>query len=317
MEPAAAAPSPAHESAAQADLRAELKESGLKICYQSCRDGNNELYVMDADGRNDHKITDTTDIRESYPHVSPDGRRVCFRTLSAHQGKWRYDVYWMNVDGSGRTSVASDATDPCWDPAGVRIMFVKRLPDSETFDYKNTGLYVHDTQTGRTEEVTDGELYHAYVPCWSPAGDWAVATVHEHAQFGHALVALDLRTGRISSLKRTAKSGCRPDLSWDGKMLCWNADDYHIFVAPFDPTSTEKNPGHAIAEAPEGGSVYYGDWSPDGRYIAYAMTPDVESSHPVTRGPWDIFVTRAEGGACVQITFDHAHNKQPDFFLPR
>ena len=109
----AAARSAAHDSAAQAELRAELKQSGLKICYQSCRDGNNEFYITDADGGNDHNITNTPDIRETYPHVSPDGRRVCFKTLSVQEAQHRFDVYWMNIDGSERTLVASDATDPC------------------------------------------------------------------------------------------------------------------------------------------------------------------------------------------------------------
>lgn len=222
----------------------------------------------------------------------------------------------MNVDGSERALVASNATDPCWDPAGVRIMFVKRLPDSKTFDYKNTGLYVYDIHTAKTKEVTHGKLYHAYVPCWSPAGNWAIATVHEHAEFDHAIVAINLRTGCLSSLERNGVNGCRPDFSWDGRMFCWNPDDYHIQVAPFAPVSTEKLPVRLIAEAPEGGFVYFGDWSPDGRYIAYAMKPEAKFSHPETRELWDIFVTRVAGGAYVQITFDHTHNKQPEFFLP-
>ena len=64
------------------------------------------------------------------------------------------------------------------------------------------------------------------------------------------------------------------------------------------------------------GSVYFGDWAPDGKYIAYAMNPDIEFSDPKTRALWDIFVTRASGGSYVQVTFDHANNKQPEFFVP-
>lgn len=99
-------------------------------------------------------------------------------------------------------------------------------------------------------------------------------------------------------------------------MICWNPDDYHVNVAPFDPTNTERHPQRVVARAPKGGSVYFGDWSPDGEYIAYSMNPDVEFSDPRTRVMWDIFVTRAVGGPYVQITFDHANNKQPEFFLP-
>lgn len=178
---------------------------------------------------------------------------------------------------------------------------------------------------GETEEITGGKLYHAYVPCWSPvreaiprigAGDWVIATVHEHALFGHAIIAIDLQTGNIYSLAKSGVNGCRPDFSWDGQMFCWNPDDYNIRIAPFDPPFEKRLPMRTVAKAPEGGSIYFGDWAPDGKYIAYAMNPDIEFSDPKTRALWDIFVTRASGDSYVQVTFDHANNKQPEFFVP-
>lgn len=87
VQPTVAARSVADDSPAQAELRAELKQSGLKICYQSCRNGNSKLYVIDAHGENDRNITNTPDVREIYPHVSPDGRRVCFKTLCVQEPK--------------------------------------------------------------------------------------------------------------------------------------------------------------------------------------------------------------------------------------
>jgi dipeptidyl aminopeptidase/acylaminoacyl peptidase len=316
IEPTVAAGSMADDSPTQAELRAELKHSGLKICYQSRRDGNSELYIMDADGSNQVNITNTPDVDEVYPHVSADGKRVCFTTVSAQENSVRFDVYWMNIDGSGRTLVASDATDPCWNASGDKIAFVKRISREKTIDYQNTGLFVYDIHTGETEEITGGKLYHAYVPCWSPSGDWVIATVHEHAEFGHAIIAIDLENrGKIYSLDKCGVNGCRPDFSWDGQMFCWNSDDYHIRVVPFDPPFEKNIPTLTVAKAPEGGSVYFGDWSPDGKYIAYAMNPNVKFEDAKTRALWDIFVTCSSGGHYVQITFDHANNKQPEFFL--
>jgi Tol biopolymer transport system component len=62
--------------------------------------------------------------------------------------------------------------------------------------------------------------------------------------------------------------------------------------------------------------VYYADWSPDGKYIAYSMNSDFKVTDPKTGGLWDVFMTRSEGGPSVQLTFDHSNNKQPEFFLP-
>lgn len=302
---------------AQAGLRAELKHSGLKICYQSRRDGNSELYVMDADGSNSVNITKTPNVDEVYPHVSADGKRVCFTIVSVEENTVRFDVFWMNMDGTNRTLVATDATDPCWDAFGDRIAFVKRISRKKTIDYQNTGLFVYDIHTGETQEITGGKLYHAYVPCWSPVDDWVLATVYKHDLFGHAIIAIDPdNRDKIYSLRKSGIYGCRPDFSWDRKMLCWNSDDSHIHVAPFEPPFEKRIPIHTVAKAPKGGSVYYGDWSPDGKYIAYSMNSKVGFEHHKTRALWDIFVTRSFGGPYIQITFDHANNKHPDFFIP-
>jgi Tol biopolymer transport system component len=275
---------------------------------------------MNADGSNAADITGTASVDEVYPLVSRDGSRICFTVVRMEklpEGRTvpRFSIYWMNADGSNRPQVANDSVDPCWDSDGNRVAFVKRLSPEKTVDYQNAGLFVHDIHTHETEELTDGKLYHAYVPCWSPTGDWIVATVHEHAEYDHAIIVIDLRDKQIRSLERNGLSGCRPDLSWDGYSICWNPNDIQIGLTRFAPDCVDKFALRAIAQAPPPkGSVYFGDWSLDGRYIAYAMNPDVTFRDPKTRALWDIFVTRAEGGPSIQLTFDHANNKQPEFF---
>jgi len=319
--PTIAANSPAEDTLAQAELRAELRDSGIRMCYQSRRDGNSELYVMDAAGSNTVNITRTADIDEVYPHVSRDGQRICFtvvRTekLSGGRRVPRFDVYWMNIDGTARTLVASDATDPGWDPSGRRIAFVKRISPEKTTDYQNTGLFIHDIRTRKTQELASGKLCHAYVPCWSPADEWITATVHKHADFNHAIIAVELRNNGIYSLENSGVNGCRPDLSWDGRFICWNPNDIQIGVARFRPFCAHRLPQYTVAQAPPPrGSVYFGDWSANGKYISYSMNPNVTVADSETRALWDIFVTTAKGETYVQLTFDHANNKQPDFFF--
>lgn len=157
VKPTIGANSPTEDSSAQTELRDELKRSGLKICYQSRRDGNSELYMMDADGSNAVNITGTASEDEIYPHISRDGKHVCFtivRIEKHSEGRTvpRFDVFWMNLNRSKRTLVATDATDPCWDPTGNCIAFVKRLSLEKTKDFHNTGLFVYHTHTRQTEE---------------------------------------------------------------------------------------------------------------------------------------------------------------------
>ena len=60
------------------DLLAELKTYPHKIVYETNRDGNWELYLVNADGSNPVNLTKTPDIDELYPKPSPDGTKICF-----------------------------------------------------------------------------------------------------------------------------------------------------------------------------------------------------------------------------------------------
>ncbi|MGH3708593.1 MAG: TolB family protein [Pseudonocardiaceae bacterium] len=48
-----------------------------KIVFQSARDGNNEIYLMNADGSNQTCLTNNP-ASDSQPALSPDGARIAF-----------------------------------------------------------------------------------------------------------------------------------------------------------------------------------------------------------------------------------------------
>ena len=50
---------------------------GRRIAFASTRDGNREIYVMNADGSGVTRLTDN-DADDGYPSWSPDGRRIAF-----------------------------------------------------------------------------------------------------------------------------------------------------------------------------------------------------------------------------------------------
>jgi Tol biopolymer transport system component len=89
---------------------------GTKIAFSSVRDGNWEIYVVNADGTNaPMNLTNTPDSGELWPRWSSDGTRITFS--SSQNGK--SDIYVMNADGSGVTRAArSSGSDqsPSWRP---------------------------------------------------------------------------------------------------------------------------------------------------------------------------------------------------------
>ena len=92
-----------------------------KIVFYSARDGNNEIYTMDADGSNQTRLT-FNEASDAYPVWSPDGRQIVFH--SNRDGN--NEIYVMDADGRNQRNVtnhpASDSFAD-WSPDGSRIIF--------------------------------------------------------------------------------------------------------------------------------------------------------------------------------------------------
>jgi Tol biopolymer transport system component len=68
----------------------------------STRDGNAEIYVMNADGSNVRRLTSDSSIDDD-PAWSPDGTKIAF---VSNRDRDNGDIYVMNADGSGQTRLS-------------------------------------------------------------------------------------------------------------------------------------------------------------------------------------------------------------------
>lgn len=97
-----------------------------KIAFTSERDGNREIYVMDADGGNPVNLTHNK-AKDNSPSWSPDGTQIAFS--SDRDGN--FEIYIMNADGSSpinlTKNLASD-TAPSWSPAPLAVSPQGKLP---------------------------------------------------------------------------------------------------------------------------------------------------------------------------------------------
>jgi len=83
-----------------------------RIAFASHRDGNWEVYVMDADGARTHLTTDPGyDLQFAW---SPDGARLVF--LSARDGVDGAVWVMRASDGAARRLTADPALNPIWMP---------------------------------------------------------------------------------------------------------------------------------------------------------------------------------------------------------
>lgn len=142
------------------DTSASFSPDGTQIVFESDRGGKPQIYVMNTDGSNQHRIS-FGDGSYSTPVWSPRGDYIAFTKQS--QGQFSIGV--MKPDGQGERLLTSGFHNegPTWAPNGRVIMFFRQ----------NQGqapkLYTIDI-TGRNERqlpTPNG----ASDPAWSPLLD--------------------------------------------------------------------------------------------------------------------------------------------------
>ena len=302
--------------------RAELnlEEIPFKIVYETYRKTNGrnnwELYLINADGSDSVNLTRTPDTDEMYPHVSPDGTKICFVTDEGTGRRKVRSVYYMNIDGTGRVKVTDNARQPCWGPDGKSIAYLKgEYERYSTREYATSGLFIYDMQTRQHRQHPNRALHHIYAICWSPDGNWFVGVVHGGMDYSDTILTFEANGTGVFDLERWAVKGCRPDLSVDGKKMVWGETDWNLCVGDFDvksPTPQVTNIRDVVSCLRKS-KVYHVDISPDGRYIAFSYGPFKGGQQVAgkARG-WNICVADMTG-KWVQITTDGNHNKEPDW----
>jgi len=95
---------------------------GSRIAFTSTRDGNAEIYVMNADGTNATRLT-TDPQADGRPAFTPDGQAVVFHST---RSAGKQQVWMVNVDGTGLTQLTRDSVNfaPTVSPDGQMIAYL-------------------------------------------------------------------------------------------------------------------------------------------------------------------------------------------------
>ena len=98
------------------DAECSFSPDGSQILFVSDRDGDPDIYVMDADGRNVRQLTNEPGY-DGGPFFSPDGRFIAYRTDRLE--KDMLQIHVMKADGSGDMPITSGQGvrwAPYWHP---------------------------------------------------------------------------------------------------------------------------------------------------------------------------------------------------------
>jgi Tol biopolymer transport system component len=136
------------------------------IVFVSTRDGNPEIYSVNADGTNLTRLTNHP-ASDDAPVWSPDGARIAF--ASDRDGSW--EIYVMNADGTNvvrRTFSASYSGDPYWSPDGNRIVY-------STVSNGSLNIWTVSPDSGSPSLLLETRGYDAH-PALSPDGSRLAVT---------------------------------------------------------------------------------------------------------------------------------------------
>ncbi len=163
---------------------------GLRITFESRRDGNANVYIMDADGFGLERLT-THPAYDGQPSWSPDGTQIVFesgREVFIHpthdidsteiatveeaqrdprnnDPSFNHQIYLMNVDGTDirrLTFHADNDRSPSFSPDGTQILFVSDRDG-------NDEIYLMNADGSEPRNLTYSP-FDDYNPSWSSDG---------------------------------------------------------------------------------------------------------------------------------------------------
>jgi Tol biopolymer transport system component len=273
-----------------------------KIAFVSTRDGNEEIYVMDADGTNETRLTtdpETEPGRDIHPMFSPDGKRLTFTRRPFIGGVTEETIYVMDPidvnpeDGSGdHLTKLTPASPPnfmsAFSPDGSRMVFQRQEPPGS-----DNEIWVMNADGTNPVQLTDNNLLEGR-PVFSPDGTKIVYSRRGLPGTPASVRQLDIYVMSADGTQQTRLTTSlandnNPRFSPDGTKIAFestrdgNSEIYVMNPDGTDQTRLISDPSDEVFPA----------FSPDGEQLAFSSDRD---------GNAEIYVTNANGSNPIQIT---------------
>jgi TolB protein len=263
------------------------------MVFASTRDGNFEIYGVNANGTGLARLTDhpASDIT---PVLSPDRTRIAFS--SNRGGNW--DLYVMNVDGTGVTRLTNHAkvdSTPAWSPDSQKLAFSSdRSGNFEIYRLNADALESGVTKLTKHSKV-DG------TPAWAstPSGEKIAFSSNRSGNF--EIYTMNANDGSgVTKVTNHSKTDTTPSWSHDGTKIAFSSDrsgNFEIYTMNANGTGVVKRTTHSGVDATP-------SWSPDSANIAFTRTVGFNS---------EVYIMNADGTGAVALASHPAVDLTPDW----
>jgi dipeptidyl aminopeptidase/acylaminoacyl peptidase len=253
---------------------------GRRIAFTTFRHGRGEIYVMNADGSRQRRLT-RSPAHDDHADWSPDGRRIAFTSFRSGNA----EIYAMNADGSRLTRLTRNRGHdylPAWSPDGRRIVWT-------SYQDGDAELFVMNADGTDQRRLTDNRLADTAAD-WSPGG---IAFVSTRDQPTFNVYVMDEDGSNVRRVTRSPLNHELPSWSPDGTQLLYVSESQgtlgpaDIFAVRADGTGTRR-----ITESE--GRDDWPAWSPDGERMLF--------TRGLTFRTPEIFVANSDGSRARRLT---------------
>ncbi len=274
------------------DISPRWSPDGKQIAFLSIRKQDHDLakehdftfhlflYVMDADGRHQRRLTKTPFFMTF--QWSPDGSKFLFqssyedRSNKGKDGIASSAIYVMNVDGTKQkrlTPIEGIDSFPAWSLDGEQIAFTSnRDGNMDIYVMKADGSDIRRLTNDKADDMNS---------IWSPNGEKIAFTSYRREGGGSVyLVGVD-GVGERS-------------LANSGRPVAWSPDGNRILVAADSQIAIINADGRNYRRlAKPGGRAFDGVFSPDGKAVFFRWK---------VKGDWKIVTVGLDGQKWKQVT---------------